>query len=127
VARRAIHGQKLGDYEIKPRGLVMMSQWITHRSEHFFTEPLRFNPERWTPELKASLPRYAYFPFGGGPRQCIGEGFAWMEAVLLVAAMSQRWKMELLPGQKIEPEAVVTLRPRGGIKVRLRQRHGAPV
>jgi cytochrome P450 len=122
VARRAINEQKLGDYIVKPRGLVMTAQWILHRDARYFPEPLRFDPERWTPEFKASLPKYAYFPFGGGPRQCIGEGFAWMEAVLLVAAMSAKWRMELLPGQKIEPEPVVTLRPRGGIKVRLSAR-----
>ena len=122
VARRAINEQKLGDYIVKPRGLVMMAQWILHRDPLYFPEPLRFDPERWTPEFKASLPKYAYFPFGGGPRQCIGEGFAWMEAVLLVAAMAGRWRMELVPGQKIEPEPVVTLRPRGGIRVNLRSR-----
>jgi cytochrome P450 len=122
VARRAINEQKLGDYVVKPRGLVMMSEWILHHDARYFPEPMKFDPERWTPEFKASIPKYAYFPFGGGSRQCIGEGFAWMEAVLLVAAMSNKWRMELLPGQKIEPEPVVTLRPRDGIKVRLRAR-----
>ena len=122
IARRAISEQKLGDYIVKPRGLVMMSQWILHRDPQFFPEPLRFNPGRWTAEFKASLPKFAYFPFGGGPRQCIDEGFAWVEAVLLLAAISRRWRMALLPGQKIEPEAVVTLRPRYGIKVMLRGR-----
>ena len=122
VARRAINEQKLGDYIVKQRSLVMASQWIMHRDPRYFPEPLRFDPLRWTHEFRASLPKYVYFPFGGGPRQCIGEGFAWMEAVLLIAAISQRWSMELLPGQKIEPEPVVTLRPKNGIKVRLRSR-----
>lgn len=125
IARRAIHEQKLGDYIVKQRGLVMTSQWILHHDARYFPEPLRFDPERWTPGFKAALPKYAYFPFGGGARQCIGEGFAWMEAVLLVAAISQWWRMELLPGQKIEPEAVVTLKPKGGIKVKLRARGDA--
>jgi cytochrome P450 len=91
IARRAVAEQKLGDYIVKPRGLVMTSQWILHRDPRFFPEPLRFDPGRWTPEFKASLPKYAYFPFGGGPRQCIGEGFAWMEAVVLAAAISRQW------------------------------------
>lgn len=122
IARRAINEQKLGGYIVKQRGLVMTSQWILHHDARYFAEPMRFDPGRWTAEFKAALPKYAYFPFGGGPRQCIGEGFAWMEAVLLVAAISRRWKLELVAGQKIEPEPVVTLRPRGGIKVRLRKR-----
>jgi len=122
VARRAIAAQKLGGYDLPPRALVMTSQWVTHHDARFFADPLRFDPERWTPEFKASMPKYSYFPFGGGPRQCIGEGFAWMELVLLVSAISQRWKIELIPGQNIVPEPVVTLRPREGIKVRLIQR-----
>lgn len=122
IARRAINEQQLGGYTIKPRGLVMMSQWIMHRDARFFPEPLKFDPERWTPEFKAMLPKYAYFPFGGGVRSCIGEGFAWMETVLLVAAIAQRWRMEILPGQEVKPEPVVTLRPKSGIKVYLRSR-----
>jgi cytochrome P450 len=122
VARRAIAPQKLGAYTVPAKGLVMMSQWVVHHDARWFPEPQRFDPERWTPEFKAALPKYAYFPFGGGPRQCAGEGFAWMEAVLLVAAIAQRWEMELLPGQSIEPEPVVTLRPKNGIRMRLRGR-----
>jgi cytochrome P450 len=122
VARRAIAGQKLGGYTLPPGTLVMMSQWVTHRDPRFFPDPLKFDPERWTPEFKAALPKYAYYPFGGGPRLCIGEGFAWMETVLLTAAISRKWRMELLPGQTIEPEPVVTLRPRNGIKIRLLER-----
>jgi len=122
IARRAIEEQRLGDYVVKQRGLVMMSQWVMHRDARFFAEPLKFDPERWTAEFKAALPKYAYFPFGGGPRQCIGEGFAWMELVLLVAAIAQRWRMELVTGQEVEPEPVVTLRPRNGVRVILRQR-----
>jgi len=119
VARRAIAEQKLGGYTLPAGTLVMMSQWVTHRDPRFFPDPLKFDPERWTPEFKTALPKYAYYPFGGGPRLCIGEGFAWMETVLLTAAISRKWRMELLPGQAIEPEPVVTLRPRNGIKVRL--------
>jgi cytochrome P450 len=122
VARRSIAEQKLGGYTLPPRSLVMASQWVTHRDARYFTDPLRFDPERWTPEFKAALPKFAYYPFGGGPRQCIGEGFAWMETVLLVAAISQRWRMKLLPGQNIVPEPVVTLRPKNGIRVRLAER-----
>ncbi|MGB8356332.1 MAG: cytochrome P450 [Chthoniobacteraceae bacterium] len=122
VARRAIAEQKLGGYTLPAQALVMASQWVTHKDARYFADPLRFDPERWTAEFKAGLPKFAYYPFGGGPRQCIGEGFAWMETVLLVAAISQRWRMELLPGQSIVPEPVITLRPREGVRVRLVER-----
>ena len=102
--------------------MVLMSQWVMHRDPRYFADPLTFDPARWTAEFKAALPKYAYFPFGGGPRLCIGEGFAWMELVLVVAAIAQQWRIETVPGQSIVPEPVVTLRPRTGIRVRVRAR-----
>ena len=72
---------------------------------------MRFDPERFTPEARAARPRFAYFPFGGGARSCIGESFAWMEGVLLLATIGQRWRLRLQPGPPVEPQALITLRP----------------
>jgi len=83
---------------------------------------LAFRPERWTSEMEAQLPRFAYFPFGGGPRLCIGESFAWMEGVLLIAALAQRWRMLPGPQQRIALQPVITLRPKYGVQMRLQHR-----
>ena len=85
-------------------------------------------PERWTPEFKASLPPFAYFPFGGGTRRCIGESFAWMELVLVVSTLAQRWRFRLVPGHAVVPQPVVTLRMKHGLKMTASRRHetGAP-
>jgi cytochrome P450 len=84
---------------------------------------LRFDPERWTPEAKESRPQYAYFPFGAGARRCIGEGFAWMEGTLLVAAIARRWRMRLVAGHPVVEHPRITLRPKHGIRVTLERRH----
>jgi cytochrome P450 len=80
-------------------------------------DPERFDPDRWTAEFKTQLPRFAYFPFGGGPRQCIGESFAWMELILVVATLAQRWSLALAPGHPVVPQAVVTLRTKNGMRM----------
>ena len=105
-----------------PRSIFVMSPWVTQRDARFFPQPERFDPDRWTPELEASLPKFAYFPFGGGPRQCIGESFAWMELVLLVSTIAQRWSLALVPGHPIVPQPLVTLRTKYGMKMTLKQR-----
>ncbi len=125
IGRRAIHECDLGGYRIPARTLVLMSQFVMHRNAQYFVDPLTFDPDRWTPEFKTHLPRFAYFPFGGGPRQCIGEGFAWMELVLLMATLSQRWKLRLVPGHPVELQPVVTLRPKHGMRM-IVHRRGAP-
>ncbi|HEU0006046.1 MAG TPA: cytochrome P450, partial [Terriglobia bacterium] len=84
--------------------------------------PVRFDPERWTPEAKASRPRFSYFPFGGGSRQCIGEAFAWMEGTLLVATLAQHWRMRLLPSHPVALRPLVTLRPKFGMKMTIERR-----
>jgi cytochrome P450 len=117
VGRRSVDEYTIGDYSVPPRSIVVMSQWIVHRDARHYPDPERFDPERWTPEFKARLPRFAYFPFGGGPRQCIGESFAWMELVLLVATIAQRWRFELVPGHPVVPHAAITLRPKYGMKM----------
>ena len=104
--------------------IVIMSQYVTHRDERYFPDPLRFDPERWTPEAKEARPQFSYFPFGGGPRRCIGEGFAWMEGVLVIATLAQSWRMRLVAGHPVEVLPVVTLRPKHGMRMTLEQRKG---
>jgi cytochrome P450 len=87
------------------------------RDPRWFPHPERFQPERFTAEAKAERPRFAYFPFGGGGRQCIGESFATMEAILSLATIAQRWRLALVPGQPIELQPKITLRPKNGIRV----------
>jgi cytochrome P450 len=90
---------------------------VVHRDPRFWPDPLRFDPDRWTPEARAARPKFAYFPFGAGSRQCIAESFASMEGVLVLAALAQRWRLRLRPGQTVEPEPLVTLRPRQKVKM----------
>jgi cytochrome P450 len=93
-----------------------------HRDARFYQDPERFQPDRWTAEFEASLPKFAYFPFGGGARQCIGEQFAWMEGVLVLATIAQRWQFELDPSQRIVPQPLVTLRSRYGMRMHVSRR-----
>src|SRR2546422_846913 len=123
VGRRAIAEFPIGDYVAPPRTMMIMSPYIRHRDTRYFPDPERFNPDRWTPEFKATLPQFAYFPFGGGPRRCIGESFAWMELVLLVSTIAQQWTLGLVPGHPVEPQPVVTLRTKHGMKMTLEKRH----
>ncbi len=99
---------------------VMMSQYATHRDPRWFPQPDQFLPERWTLEFVKQLPKYAYFPFGGGPRLCIGQQFALMEAMLMVATIAQRFDLELVPNQCIEPQPSITMRPRYGMQMKIR-------
>ena len=101
---------------------ALMSQWVVHRDPRYHRYPQRFDPDRWTAGHEKELPRFAYFPFGGGPRQCIGAGFAMTEACLVLAAVAQRFRMELVPGQSVEPYASITLRPKEGIQMTLAER-----
>ena len=99
-----------------------MSQYVVHRDPRFYKEPERFRPERWSSEETKNLPRFAYFPFGGGTRRCIGEPFAWMEGVILIATIASKWKMRLVPHQKIVPQALITIRPKNGMNMILERR-----
>ena len=109
-----------------PAGVnVVLSQWLTHRDARWFPEPERFHPDRWLEESAANLPRFAFFPFGGGPRVCIGAGFATMEATLLLATIAQRFRLPLAAGAKVEPLASITLRPKNGVHVELQARRPA--
>jgi cytochrome P450 len=97
--------------------LVLCSPFLVQRDARWFPDPLRFDPERFTPEEKAARPKFSYFPFGGGARGCIGESFAWMEGVLVLATVAQRWRFRLVPGHPVQPQALITLRPRYGMRM----------
>jgi cytochrome P450 len=117
VGRRAIADFTIGEYAVPARAMVFMSPYVLQRDARFFPEPERFAPDRWTPAFKAALPKFAYFPFGGGARQCIGEHFAWMELVLLVATAAQQWQFRLAPNHRVVPQPLITLRSRYGMKM----------
>jgi cytochrome P450 len=118
-AREDFH---LGEFFLPAKTTVLMSQFITHRDARFFPDPLRFDPERFTPENKARRAKLTYFPFGAGVRQCIGESFAGMEGTLLLATLAQKWKLKLVPGHPVEPEPLITLRPKYGMQMVLEPR-----
>ena len=92
---------------------------MVHRSPEFWEDPLAFRPERFAAEQEAHQHRFAYIPFGGGPRLCIGSHFAALEATLIMAMIAQRFSLELMPGRQVEMDALVTLRPHGGLPMRL--------
>ncbi|HTS36574.1 MAG TPA: cytochrome P450 [Candidatus Solibacter sp.] len=108
---------RLGEYFLPAKTTVLMSQFVLHRDARFFPAPLIFKPERFTPEAKAQRTKFSYVPFGAGTRQCIGESFAWMECVLLLATLARKWKLKLVPGHVVEPEPLITLRPKYGMKM----------
>ena len=117
IGRRAIEDVQIGSAEISKGSLLVVSPWTMHRSERFYAHPAEMRPERWTETFRRQLPKYAYFPFGGGPRQCIGEGFAWMELKVLLAVLLRHWRIELIPGQNIRPKPAITLRSNHPIRV----------
>lgn len=116
MGREALEDVSIGPYRFRKGTMVFFSQYIVHRDSRWFPDPLAFRPERFTAEAKAARPRFAYFPFGGGSRQCIGESFAWMEATLTLATIAAQWRLELLPGQSIGLQPKITLRPKNGVK-----------
>jgi cytochrome P450 len=122
IGREPRTDMPLGDF-IVPRGTtVFMSQWVTHRDGRFYDAPLEFRPERWEDGLAQRLPKYAYFPFGGGPRVCSGNGFAMMEAVLLLATLGQQYRFTLEPEPAVTFDLGITLLPENGIPAILRRR-----
>lgn len=122
LGRLVVNECKLGGYLIKPRALVLMSPYVMHHDARYFADPDRFIPERWTPEGRESRPQFSYFPFGGGPRRCIGEGFAFLEAILLLATICQRWRLRLVPDHPVALQPLITLRPKHGMKMTVEQR-----
>ncbi|MFB2919094.1 MULTISPECIES: cytochrome P450 [Aerosakkonema] len=122
MTREATQDCEIGGYEVPAGCQVMMSQWVMHRNPRYFEDPEVFKPERWANDLEKQLPRGVYFPFGDGPRTCIGKGFAMMEAVLLLATIAQKFEVDVVQDYAIVPQPSITLRPEYGIKVTLKQR-----
>lgn len=121
VGREPLEDFEAGGYRVRAGTIVLMSPWIVHHDARWWDEPYAFRPERWmAPDFEASLPRFAYFPFGGGPRKCIGEGFAWMEGVLALATLARRWRLRPLPGIEVRGKPGITLRPIG-LRMRLEE------
>jgi cytochrome P450 len=117
VGREALHDCQVGGYAVPAGTTIYMSPWVIHRSPRFFDKPEEFYPERWQGDFAKQLPRFAYFPFGGGPRVCIGNRFAMMEAVLILATMVQHFRIERAKGHPVTPLPSITLRPKGGVWV----------
>jgi cytochrome P450 len=122
IGRRAVAEQPLGNYVLPPRALVLLSPYVTQRDARHFAEPDRFMPERWTPEFRASLEPFAYFPFGGGSRRCIGESFAMMELVLVASTIARRWAIRVVPGHPVVPQPLMTLRLKHGLRATVHAR-----
>ena len=122
IGRRVLNDYRIGEYVVPAGSVCMLSQYVSHHDPRWFPDPFRFDPERWTPEAQESRPKFAYYPFGSGPRVCIGEGVAWMEGILLIATLAQRWRMQLVPGHRVAMQPVVTLRPRYGMRMTLTRR-----
>jgi cytochrome P450 len=121
VAREPIEDVDIGGYQVPKGSLISINIYAQHRDARFFDDPERFDPERFARGWEERVPRGAYLPFGGGPRVCIGNGFAMMEARLILAAVASRWRLSLEPGQDIVPAQLVTVRPKNGLRMRLAQ------
>ncbi len=122
IGRRAIEEYEIAGYKAPARAIVFMSPYVMHHNERYYPDPFRFDPKRWTPEAKEARPKFSYFPFGGGPRVCIGESFAWMEGVLALAAIGRKWRLRLAPSHKVEPQPIITLRPKHGMRMTVERR-----
>lgn len=124
IGRRAKQDFSVGEYTIPARSIVLMSPWVVHRDARWFSDPLKFAPERWQTGESEVRPKFSYFPFGGGARTCIGERFAWMEGVLVIATLAQRWRLRMASGQQVDTKARITLRPKYPMKMIGEQRLG---
>ena len=120
--REALEDCEVAGYRVAAGSTIHMFPWLVHRDPRWYPDPERFDPDRWKGDFAKTIPAFAYLPFGGGPRRCIGNAFAMMEAVLLVAAIGRRFSLQLVPGHPVEPFASITLRPKFGMKMTLHGR-----
>jgi cytochrome P450 len=116
MGRKALNDFKLGPYYLPAGTTMLMSQWIAHRDAEHWDDPLKFDPDRFA-DGSPTRPKFSYFPFGAGSRQCIGESFAWMECTLILATIAQKWRLRLVPGHCVKPHPLITLRPKYGMKM----------
>jgi cytochrome P450 len=120
--RRLLSDDAIGGYRIPARSHVTISAYVTHRRPDYWDEPEQFDPERFSPERSQGRPRYVYFPFLGGPHQCLGRDFALLEAQLILIMAAQRYRLEVIPGHEAQPDPLITLRVRGSLPMRVRRR-----
>ena len=120
IGRQAKTEFELDGYTVPAKSVILTSPYVVHRSKRFWPRPEQFDPGRWS--IEGHRHKFTYFPFGGGPRLCIGERFAWMEGVLLIATIAQNWRFKLVPGHPVDPLPLITLRPRHGMKMTLESR-----
>jgi cytochrome P450 len=125
IARESTAPVEIAGYAFPKGATFVMSTWAVHRDPRIFDDPTAFKPDRWQGDLQKRLPRFAYFPFGGGPRVCIGNRFAMMEAKLVLASAAQRFRFEPTPETAVRLFPSVTLRPRGGVRLRIIERKSA--
>jgi cytochrome P450 len=117
TTREANTNAEIAGYTIKKGQVVYVNIYGVHRDSRFFPDPDRFDPERFSPENEKQIQKYAYLPFGGGPRVCIGNAFAMMEARLILATVAQKYRLKLAPGHQVAPSRLFTLRPKFGMKM----------
>jgi len=117
MGRRAIEPHTVRGVTYPPGTIFAISPWVSHRNASLWPDPERFDPDRFRPEAVEARHKFAYIPFGGGPRACIGERFAWMEGVLILAAIGRRWSFRLREGHTVQPRPLLTLRTRDGLRV----------
>lgn len=124
IGRLAIETCEIGGFQIPKKSLIILSPAVTHRDERFWNDANAFKPERFLGEnaIKEASNKFAYFPFGGGIRRCVGEQFAWTEGVLLLAVLGKKWRLKLNPKQKIKPRPMITLRSKYGMKMRIEEK-----
>ena len=122
IGREAVTDLELGGYRVKRGYTVLMSQWVNHRDPKYFADPERFSPERWLDGLATRLPKFAYYPFGGGQRICIGSHFALMEAAIILSTVGQKYKFTLAPDAVIDIKPQITLPPKYGMPATLEHR-----
>ena len=122
IGRRVVQDYSIDGIQLPAGSLVLVSPYVMHRDRRYFSEPLQFDPERWTPRSTADRPEFSYLPFSAGPRSCLGEHLAWMEMQLVVAAIAQRWRLRLLPGFPLELLPLIALRPKYGLRMQAEPR-----
>jgi cytochrome P450 len=122
IARQAVAPWETGGHRIEPGDVVVLPPWVVHRDGRWWRQPQRCEPDRWAGETTAGHPRRAFFAFGAGARQCLGEGFAWTEGTLALAVIARRWRLEAVAGAPVRLDPLITLRPRHGVWVRPRAR-----
>jgi cytochrome P450 len=123
IGREAIADDTLAGKRIPSRSTILISPWVLHRHVKLWDNPGRFDPERFSPERSGARPRFSYLPFGGGKRICIGAAFALAEATILLATLGQRYSLRVVPGHPVEPQGLITLRARHGMKMLLTPRN----